>query len=299
MIDLTARRDLGQILNDAFRLYRGHFKLFSALAFGVIVPADLFITGVGLGALWSGYDLNSAGTGSRSGISFAFLLSPLVTAMHIGAVMRISQGERPGIGAMFREGFARFAPVMGALILYALGVVGGLLLLVIPGIYFGVAWSLYAQGVVVEGRSPSQALGRSRELVSGSWWRVFGILIVMALVAAAMGIATLPILGLAAALDSGAVALVGTMISDSIGISFAALTSTLLYFDLRARREGLAPAGAPPAAPPDPQLERPEAPPGAVPPAPPEPVGDHGFLPPQPPPPVAPPPPQIFDPPRD
>ena len=91
------------------------------------MPADLFITGVGPWARsGQAYDLSSAGTGSRSGISFAFLLSPLVTAMHIGAVMRISQGERPGIGAMFREGFARFAPVMGALILYALGVVGGL-----------------------------------------------------------------------------------------------------------------------------------------------------------------------------
>jgi hypothetical protein len=44
------------------------------------------------------------------------------------------------------------------------------------GIYFGTRWGFHAQAVLVEEVSTTNALRRSRELVTGAWWRVFGIL---------------------------------------------------------------------------------------------------------------------------
>ena len=51
----------------------------------------------------------------------------------------------------------------------------GLVAFVIPGIWLAVVLYFASQAVVAEGRPPIEALRRSRELVRGQWWRVFGI----------------------------------------------------------------------------------------------------------------------------
>ena len=44
-------------------------------------------------------------------------------------------------------------------------------------IYFGTRWGFYAQAVLIERTSATNALKRSRALVTGTWWRVFGIML--------------------------------------------------------------------------------------------------------------------------
>jgi hypothetical protein len=89
---------------------------------------------------------------------------------------------------------------------------------------------------VVEGLRGWKALGRSADLVSGSWWRVFGISIVLGLIVAAAGAGiSMPLDLLADRADSGLVSLAGLVLSDAIIYSFGALSATLLYFDLRSR----------------------------------------------------------------
>ena len=51
------------------------------------------------------------------------------------------------------------------------------------GIYFGTRWCFHAQAVLVEEVSATNALRRSRELVTGTWWRVFGIIFAIFLLA--------------------------------------------------------------------------------------------------------------------
>jgi len=110
---------------------------------------------------------------------------------------------------------------------------GGLIALIVPGIY------LYcAQAAAVEGFRGTNALGRSAELVKGSWWRVFGFSIVLGLIVAAAGAGiSRPLDAPADRADSGQVALVGRGLTDAVTYSFGALSATLLYFDLRARHE--------------------------------------------------------------
>ena len=63
----------------------------------------------------------------------------------------------------------------------------GLLAITIIGIpfaiYLGVRWGFYAQAVLIEEHSATNALRRSRELVKGAWWRVFGIILALILLA--------------------------------------------------------------------------------------------------------------------
>lgn len=299
-VDLTARRDLGAILNDAFKLYGAHFGLFATLAFGVVIPIELAVEGVGLGALWGAYDNDAIyGAGGPLTALVTFIEIPLITAMHIHAVLEIAEGRTPSVGGTARKGLAVFGAVLGTLLLAILGIIGGLLLLVIPGIYLAIRWFFVSQVVVVEGKRYGQALKRSGELVQGNWWRVLGYAIVFQLVLFPLALVAIPFELAGDAADRAVFSLVGSIFVDGVSLSFIALTATLLYFDLRARTETVAtpaaPAGweSPVPGGGDPLHDRPEAPIQAPPPV----------MPPEPgtPPPPAPgaPPPQIFDPPRD
>ena len=61
-------------------------------------------------------------------------------------------------------------------------VLGGLTLFVIPGICLAVMWSVCVPVIVIERAGPLAALGRSRELIRGFGWSVFGRLVGLALI---------------------------------------------------------------------------------------------------------------------
>ena len=57
----------------------------------------------------------------------------------------------------------------------------GFLLLIVPGLFLITIWSVIAPVIVVEKTRVLEAFGRSRELVRGHGWTVFGIVIITAL----------------------------------------------------------------------------------------------------------------------
>ncbi len=69
--------------------------------------------------------------------------------------------------------------VTAAWLVVTFAVLGGMLLLVIPGLYLTVIWIACVPVIVVERTGPLAALGRSRQLVRGHGWRVFGLLVVL------------------------------------------------------------------------------------------------------------------------
>jgi hypothetical protein len=133
------------------------------------------------------------------------------------------------------------AAVLGALL--ALGV----------GVYLYVALALAPASVVLERQSVLAALRRSRRLVAGAWWRTFGILLLVNVIAQVVG----TILSVPFALASAGSAFlsgdgaspyallplvvqgVGTVVAATITWPFTAAATVLLYVDRRIRREGL------------------------------------------------------------
>ncbi|MBC9711946.1 hypothetical protein H9Y04_05105 [Streptomyces sp. TRM66268-LWL] len=129
-----------------------------------------------------------------------------------------------------------------------------LLLLVLPFlVWFWTRCSLAPAVVVLEGAGPMTALRRSFRLVRGSWWRVFGIQLLMG----AIGLATATVLVMpfellgsaapSAAGDGveftlGLLLLLPTIAGALVTTLLSRLTVALLYTDQRIRREGLAPA---------------------------------------------------------
>jgi hypothetical protein len=267
MLDLAQPRDLSGILNETFRLYREYWRVFPLIAVAVVVPMDIITLGFIDGNLSSGYDDNDElyGGGIAYAVVSSLVTTPLIAAAHVYAVMVIGRGEQPSAGSSLSHASGVFLPVMAATALYFLAVLLGIVALIIPGIYLAIRLYFAPQAVVAEKKGPIDALRRSGELVHGMWWRVFGIAIVLALVVAILGaLLGVPVTALADSTESGPLLVLGAIIADTVTLSFAALSGTILYFDLRARRDRGLGAASPPAPPPPPPppMERPEAPPG-------------------------------------
>ena len=76
-------------------------------------------------------------------------------------------GEQPTVGESISFGARRVLSVILLSILYAIGLVIPFLLLVIPGIWLAVKWSVSYPALLFEGIGPVKALGRSFELDQG------------------------------------------------------------------------------------------------------------------------------------
>jgi hypothetical protein len=246
-LDLQRARGAGEILGAALELYGRYWWQFLAMAFAVVAPIDIVLYGLVGGQLTSPDAKLSPYASALVAIEPIVLTIPLVTAVHVRAVMAVGRGERPDVIAALREGLLVLPAVCWPITLAFLGVVAGLICLIIPGIWLTVRWAFAAQSVVVDDLRGVQALRRSAALVDGGWWRVFGLIVLLNLVGG--GIATLIARPLQAAADSagsGPLLVLGTIIGEALPYSFFALAGTVLFFDLRARARGVRPrAGVP------------------------------------------------------
>lgn len=240
-IDLRRKRDLGKILDDSFALYRAHFGTLLLIAVAIVVPVYLLVYGVGLGYLWAGYDAASgteiklADVGETfAGLAAQFLIvTPLVTAMTIHVVRTAAEGKRASAGEAVSAGLDAFPKLLLAMVLVALGVFGGLLLLIVPGVILAVRWVVVTQAVVVEGRTGTDALSRSFELTRGRGWFSFLVLIVLNLLVGVLSaVILLPLDYAAQQADTMALSMVGQMISSVLSLPLLAAAYTLLYFSL-------------------------------------------------------------------
>ena len=237
---LDQTRDLSALLRDAIAIYRSHLGAFLAAGAAVVIPVELIVGGIGLGQLTAAYD-SSPGPAELivpTAVSF-LVVAPLITAICIHALRSVAAGEGARTGASIREGFEAFTPLFPAILLMAAGVALGFAALVVPGIYLIVRWYFVPQAVVLDDERNVEALSRSSELTQGSWWRTFGILVVASLVAQIPAVLiTIPFASVAESSDRQVYALVGEALTQSVAAPFVAIMATLLYYDLKARREG-------------------------------------------------------------
>jgi hypothetical protein len=212
----------------------------------VVFPVQLIFGGFGLGELTGGFDEHvPAGLELLDAVVGIVVTTPLITAMHVTAVRDLARGQTPAIRRSAQVALDAFPALLGAMLIFVAGVALGFVLLIVPGIWLAVRWYFVTQAVVVDGRRGAAALERSAELVDGSWWRVVGIGLVFNLMVAPIGVAAgAGVREGARAADSGAVFLLGTALVQTVTLSFLALATTLVYFDLRLRREGVPQAGA-------------------------------------------------------
>jgi Uncharacterised protein family (UPF0259) len=234
---MSDRLSVGGVIRRVFDIYVDQAS--------VLLPASavvFVITGI----------LSAVLVAAASGLAVVALLLSLVantlfTGMVVELVADLQDGRRDhSAGALLRSA----TPVLGQLILVGIvagvGIVIGFVLIVVPGLILITIWSVAAPVVVLERPGVFAALGRSRELVRGNGWQVFGVIFVLFFLVLFVSS------GIEIAADSAgtAAALVARVVVGVLTGPFSALAAAVLYFQLRGAGQAnlagaeLAPGGA-------------------------------------------------------
>jgi hypothetical protein len=225
-----APRSTPRLIGETFQLYRRYPLLFLVLAAGVVVPYRLIVLAATGSVPHHGH--LAGGTALLLLLIDTALVDPLVSALHVHAVEEVEEGRTPQFGPVARRGLAALPVVAAAVIMSWLAFFGGLFLLILPGIYIFFRLRVTAQVAAIERQSWLSALRRSWALTEGNLRHVFFFVICIGLITALPGM----LIDRALADAPAVVTFSGWLVVQILVISFAALATALLYFDLRSRR---------------------------------------------------------------
>lgn len=264
--------NVGEILDGSISTMRRH----PGLVFGVSAVVALVEAALSIGAstwLFSGMpNLPEPGpaatqqevmnylsqmlrqTGAMLGVT---LVITVLTRTFLTGFMTVVVGKAVlGRPINFRQAVGELAPrlpgLLGVTVLYTLMVAIGSMFFLVPGIWLYALFSLASPALVLEQSRIGTSLNRSRLLVQGSWWRVFGVVLLTGVCATVIGfviqipfnlstgvggtdMAEVASASLSAQLLSGA----GQVIAQTLVAPFVAGATALLYIDQRMRKEGM------------------------------------------------------------
>ncbi len=223
------------VIREAWELYKAHWRHLLPISFVVYLATAV------IGAL-----LTAVLT--WLGALIAAVISLVALFWVQGALATAVDDIRDGRADLsLGETFGRVRPQLGSIVvagvLAGIAIFLGLLLLIIPGLVLMTWWLLIIPVIALERASAGAAFGRSRELVRGYGWNVFGVIVLTILLLlgfeVVLGIVLTP---LADWLRNS----VPSVVSGTLTTPFIALVWTLLY--LRLRETKSSPAAAAPSA---------------------------------------------------
>jgi hypothetical protein len=251
---------LGEILDDIFRVYRRHFGLLCGIALLLSVPTYLLqlFSGtadqVGFATTLIGDIARPAALAAQTppgppnyalvGLSYLVIIAvvPFTMGAVTWAAIALALGQPVSVRSALQAILRRYWGLLGLAVLYVLLTPLALCLPVF--IWLVVRWALAVPAMLAEGIGPVRGLDRSWTLTSGSWWRLFGILLIAYLLTSAVQYA-LSVLAFPIALlvpfvpqvVRGAIVLTISTAAQVAVLPIIYLALVLLYFDLRIRRE--------------------------------------------------------------
>ncbi|KKR04550.1 MAG: hypothetical protein UT30_C0006G0044 [Candidatus Uhrbacteria bacterium GW2011_GWF2_39_13] len=170
---LSTPRDL---LIASFRFYRSHLWIFVGYTAWMLLPM--------MGFILMEYILGETPLFWLVILMTAIqaVLSLWITICLIHCVIQIKKNQPFNPNQLSLEALRRIQPLLIVSILQFLIVVGGMLLLIIPGILFWIRYAFAQQAVIIDKKNPKEALALSKSLVEGRFWKVLGRLVLGPLV---------------------------------------------------------------------------------------------------------------------
>lgn len=152
-----------QYILDGFELYKkftGQFALYYLLIF-IVGIASSFIP-------YGGYAID-------------IIITPIFVAGGILVANELIKGRYPDFSFFFK-GFDYFIPLLLLNIVSALVILLGFVLLIVPGIYLLVAFSMANMFVLFLGYDYWSAMEWSRKIITKQWWMFLGFLLVLGMI---------------------------------------------------------------------------------------------------------------------
>lgn len=168
-------------------------------------------------------------------VALGFVLVNLFSyTLIVLAAAEMLRGGSINVARTYERGLALYPAALVAGIVFILMVLAVASLFLAPfGLYFGILLALMLQVIAIEEAGPGRAIGRSRAIIRGHWFRVFGILLAILL------LSFLPQLVIGALIGGFQAPLLtafGAALATAVALPFIGIALTLLYADLRVRK---------------------------------------------------------------
>ncbi|HVO52783.1 MAG TPA: hypothetical protein VMT37_00065 [Solirubrobacterales bacterium] len=223
---MPRKLNVGDTLSEVFATYGANAGLLLPLAFWLYLVVAI-VNGV----------VGNSLAGFAIALVFGSIVGFLYEGMVVGLVRDVQNGRRDSsAGDLYQGALPVLAPLIGAGLLYGIGVVIGFALLVVPGLFLITIWAVIAPAIVIERCGVRESFERSRELVRGNGWPVLWVVLVAFLIAAA-GAVIFGDIAVAIA-DGPIVRIVFSALASTITAPISALVAAVLYYRLLAIQGG-------------------------------------------------------------
>lgn len=221
---MNAKLDTARVFERVFSFYGSQFTLLIPAALVLFVPV----------ALVNGLLLADGG-------ALAVLLTAAIGAiatfwyqgMVVEATRDILDGRRDHtVGSLFSSAAPFIVPLLAVGLLAGIAIAIGLVLLIVPGLILLTIWAVIVPAIVIERIGVFDSFGRSRELVRGSGWQVFGVILVLFLLNFVLTALVNAIAG-GASDESFAGYAIADLIVRVLVVPLSALAATVMYVELR------------------------------------------------------------------
>ncbi len=236
---------IGRVFNNCFAVIGRNIGLFLGLALLFSgLPALIFrlwsesriaaMLKVDPKALTDGSMVFRNSTFSIVAVLVIVVLAFLLQSSLVRATIEDMNGKRPSFGDCIQIAIRYLLPTVGVGLLVALGAGIASIALLVPGIILWLGWSVAVPVLIQERLGVFGSMSRSRALTKGSRWSLFGLFVILFIVAIAIQSAMTLIVFLFHGIVAGIVAsLVQTVVSMVVSVATA-----VSYVELRQVKEG-------------------------------------------------------------
>lgn len=250
---------IGEIIDVAIKVYRARFGVLVRSVAVVLAPVFVLSALIRISLPASDDLFRETQPGATpevdfhklwpfiAGTAIIVVLAYLASQIATGACFKAISGAYLDEEASWRDSLRFARSKLGALVwlsfLTAVCIIPGLLLCLVPGIYLWVAWTVAAPVLLLEDVHGWKAMKRSRQLVKGRFWPTVAVVLLVGILT---GIVQAVFVGILAGVVSVSGNEVALAVADAIGQTasgvlttpLSAAVLTVLYFDLRVRKEG-------------------------------------------------------------
>jgi hypothetical protein len=211
---------LSGVLGEAWQLYRKFAAHLLAIAFVIYLVVAIVVALLSLAGLF----------GALLALIVQLFAGFLLQAALVKAVQDIRDGRADlSLGETVSAATPYIWAVAGASILAGIAIAIGLVLFIAPGLWLITIWAVIIPVIVIERAGALASFGRSRQLVRGHGWHVFGTLVLVFIIEIGASIVLgLIFLALPRIWRDG----LSTIIAGTLIAPFIALVVTLIYYRL-------------------------------------------------------------------
>jgi hypothetical protein len=165
----TRHLDIGKVLTDGLGVLARNFGPFFLLALllegipsALLAYAQLMVR---LNLLFGVFGL--------VGFIACLITVPIMQGALVFGSMGDLEGRQPSMNECLAAGSKHWLRLLGLDFLAGLGVVIGMILLIVPGVFLALRWSVAVPALMLEGRGIQESMGRSAALTQNRRWSIF------------------------------------------------------------------------------------------------------------------------------